>query len=73
MTTKIQKAAIALSKELPEDVQDKVAQNLLAYAEKWRALRTMIDDGVGELNRGEGIEIPDVDSYLKRFAIADGK
>ncbi len=62
MTTKIEEAALTLSKEFPNDVQDKIAQNLLAYTEKWRTLRTMIDTGIAELDRGEGIEIPDVDS-----------
>ncbi len=73
MTTKIEEAARTLSKELPAEVQNRIAQNFLAYAEKWRALKTMIDEGVAELDRGEGIEIPDVDRYLERFSTAHAK
>ncbi len=52
---------------LPPEVQEQIAENLIAYTEKWRTLMSLIDEGVADVEAGRMVEITDVDAYLKRL------
>lgn len=42
---------------LPEEVQDQLASELLSKVEKWRALKTDIEEGLADLERGDAREL----------------
>lgn len=67
MTTTLEKAMRSLS-SLPADVQDELGERLITYASRWQKLRSAIEEGTAELQRGEGIEIDDVDTFVDNLA-----
>lgn len=52
MNKMVEKAIGELS-TLPEDVQDRLAADLLAKVEKWHALKADIEEGLAAADRGE--------------------
>jgi hypothetical protein len=62
---KMLERAMAAAAELPETEQDRLAQDLLAYVEKLRALREEVDRGLRSLDEGAGREL-DVDGVIAR-------
>ena len=72
MTRLLEKAFQSLS-ALPAAEQDKLGEALLSYAEKWNALKQMIDEGTAELGRGEDIEVSDVDTLVDEIATKHGR
>jgi hypothetical protein len=54
--TKALKAALAEVEKLPTPDQENIGRQMLAHVEKLRMLRGDIDEGIAELDAGEGPE-----------------
>lgn len=67
MMTTLEKAMNGMREALPVELQEKIAENLIAYTEKWRTLKSLTDEGVADVEAGRMVEITDIDAYLKRF------
>ena len=61
--TKLERALQAIEK-LPEDVQERVVEDLVHYVDKYLALRDDIAIGVAQLDRGEWV---DADEAMSRI------
>ncbi|MET0675617.1 MAG: hypothetical protein ABW175_07445 [Bradyrhizobium sp.] len=57
--------AITELSQLPEVDQEQISLKLLAHMEKLRALRADIDEGLRELDEGQGIPL-DVEELIKK-------
>lgn len=64
MATTIEKAAAALEL-LPEEMREPAVAYLLEQAEKYRALKQVIDEGLDDVSRGQTVEW-DFAAFLKR-------
>lgn len=71
-TTTLERAFRSLS-ELPSDLQEELGARLLAFTTQWQALKTGIDRGTAELERGEGIEIADFETLLDNITGKHGR
>ena len=64
MTTTLEKAMDTARDTLPPKVQEQIAENLIAYTEKWRELKSLLDEGMAAVEAGDVVEIADVDAYI---------
>ena len=67
MTTTLEKAMDTARDTLPPEVQEQIAENLIAYTEKWRELKSLLDEGMAAVEAGDVVEIADVDAYINRL------
>ena len=67
MTTTLEKAMDTARDTLPPEVQEQIAENLIAYTEKWRELKSLLDEGMTAVEAGDVVEIADVDAYINRL------
>ncbi len=67
MITTLEKAMDSVRDTLPPEVQEQIAENLIAYTEKWRELKSLLDEGMAAVEAGDVVEIADVDAYIKRL------
>lgn len=72
MTTALEKAFHSL-RALPAAEPDKLGEILLTYASRWRDLKAGIEQGAAELDRGEGIEITDIQDLVDELTNKDGR
>jgi hypothetical protein len=66
VTTTLTKA-FDLLQALPADMQEEIGSELVSYTKRWDALKTSITTGTGELARGEGIAISDIDTFAEKI------
>lgn len=71
-TTTLAKAYRELAK-LPPRLQDEFGEKLLGYVTEFRALMAQIDVGTKELERGEGIEVTNIDAQLDKITGHHGR
>jgi len=64
--------AVAEAAALPEAVQEKIGQELHAYVEKLRRLRSDIEQGIRSLDAGAGKTL-DIEDVIRRARARDGK
>lgn len=57
--------AVQAAEELPEELREKLGENLLHFVDKYLALRDDIDAGLRELDAGQGIPAEVVLERLK--------
>ncbi len=67
MTTTLEKAMDTARDTLPPEVQEQIAENLIAYTEKWRELKSLLDEAMTAVEAGDVVEIADVDAYINRL------
>ena len=67
MTTALEKAMDTVRDTLPPEVQEQIAENLIAYTEKWRKLKSLLDEGMAAVEAGDVVEIADFDAYINRL------
>ncbi len=67
MTTTLEKAMDTARDTLPPEMQEQIAENLIAYTEKWRELKSLLDEGMAAVEAGDVVEIGDVDAYINRL------
>lgn len=73
MTTTTLDMAFDALKELPQDMQDELASQLLSYVAQWRELIGAIDKGSEELARDEGIPVDDIDAFVGQLETKHGR
>lgn len=61
-TATLEKAYQELAK-LPNHLRDEFGERIIGYVREFRNLKSMIDQATAELERGEGIEIEDIEQY----------
>ncbi|HEY6833946.1 MAG TPA: hypothetical protein VI251_15810 [Pseudolabrys sp.] len=64
--TRVLREAIAKVEALPEADQDRIARELIDYLDKLGALRADLQDGIRQLDAGEGREL-DVEDFLRQM------
>ena len=62
--TKLERA-VQEAEQLPEELREKLGDDLLHYIHKYLALRDDIDAGIRELDAGQGIPADEVFADLK--------
>ena len=67
MTTTLEKTMDTVRDTLPPEVQEQIAENLIAYTEKWRELESLLDEGMAAVEAGDVVEIADFDAYINRL------
>ena len=72
MAATLEKAFDSL-RALPTDMQEEIAEQLIAYAARWEILKAGIDQGTRELDRGEGVEITDREAFLNDLESRHGR
>ena len=65
--------AIQSLRSLPADEQRHVSEQLIAYVRKFREFQAAIKHGSEQLERGEVVEINDVDHVIETIARKHGK
>ena len=63
--TKLLRDAMAKVEALPAPVQERIAQELIGYVDKINALRADLNEGLRQLDAGQGREL-DFDLLLKK-------
>lgn len=58
---------------LPPELQDELGRSLISYTARWQELRAEIEKGADELKRGEGIEVSDIDAFLRTIEKKHGR
>jgi Arc/MetJ-type ribon-helix-helix transcriptional regulator len=64
--------AFAEAASFPEETQEAIGRQWLAYLEQLRELRASLDEAARELDAGEGREL-DIDEFLKEMRRQHGK
>ena len=72
-TTDTLDKAFRLLRELPQDMQEELGAQLVSSITEWRALKADIARGAEELARGEGIEVPDANSFIDEIESKHGR
>jgi hypothetical protein len=69
---KIPEDALAEVAKVPDPAQEKIGRELLAHAEKLRALRADLEQGICSLDAGQGRPL-DVEEVIARARARHGK
>ena len=64
MTAKILETAMSMAVTLPEPIQERIGQQLLAHIEALEALRADLQAGVDQLDAGQG-QTFDIESIIE--------
>jgi len=70
--TRVLREAITKVEALPEADQDRIARQLIEYLDRLNALRADIQEGIRQLDAGEGREL-DIEEFLRELRAQHGK